>query len=212
MDGETTPPSRWTDLRGPARAAAYDARWTEAPPADGGHGEADLVDVLLGRSPEGVRAARVLDAGCGTGRVAIELARRGLDTVGVDRDPDLLAAARAKAPDLEWVEADLVALGTVVAPSSVDVVVLAGNVLLFTDEGSEDRVVEAVATALRPGGLVVAGFQLRPGGWGVADLDAAASGAGLTLRDRWATWDRQPWSAASRYQVSVHRRGLVPDV
>jgi len=68
------------------------------------HGEATFVEAL------GVR--RVLDAGCGTGRVAIELARRGLDVVGVDADPGMLSAARAKAPELEW------ALGRVKLPSA----------------------------------------------------------------------------------------------
>ena len=41
--------------------------------------------------------ASVLDAGCGTGRVAIELARRGIDVVGVDVDASMLAAARRAA-------------------------------------------------------------------------------------------------------------------
>jgi SAM-dependent methyltransferase len=207
MDGET----RWTDLRGAARAAAYDARWERLTAAgDGVHGEADLVDALLGRAPEGVRPARVLDAGCGTGRVAIELARRGHDTVGVDRDPDLLAAARAKAPSLAWVEADLAELGAAVPASSVELAVLAGNVLLFCDEGTEKAVVAEVAASLRPGGLLVAGFQLRAGGYDVEAHDEAAAGAGLTLRARWATWERDPWAPGDDYQVSVHRRGLLP--
>jgi 2-polyprenyl-3-methyl-5-hydroxy-6-metoxy-1,4-benzoquinol methylase len=51
------------------------------------HGEATFV--------EGLGVRRVLDAGCGTGRVAIELARRGLDVVGLDADPGMLSAARA---------------------------------------------------------------------------------------------------------------------
>ena len=52
-------------------------------------------------------ADSVLDAGCGTGRVAIELSRRGHDVVGVDVDEAMLEAARAKAPDLTWVQGDL---------------------------------------------------------------------------------------------------------
>jgi ubiquinone/menaquinone biosynthesis C-methylase UbiE len=56
----------------------------------------------------------VLDAGCGTGRVAIELARRGIEIVGVDIDPGMLGSARRKAPELTWIEADLatVTVGT----------------------------------------------------------------------------------------------------
>lgn len=53
------------------------------------HGEADLVMSLEPR--------RVLDAGCGTGRVAIELARRGVAVAGVDVDPGMLETARRRA-------------------------------------------------------------------------------------------------------------------
>lgn len=53
---------------------------------------------------------RVLDAGCGTGRVARELAQRGVAVVGVDVDAQMLATARAKAPELVWIEHDLASL------------------------------------------------------------------------------------------------------
>jgi SAM-dependent methyltransferase len=54
--------------------------------------------------------AHVLDAGCGTGRVAIRLAELGYDCVGVDLDPAMLAEARRAAPALAWVPADLASL------------------------------------------------------------------------------------------------------
>ena len=55
------------------------------------HGEADFVMRFAPQS--------VLDAGCGTGRVGIELARRGIEVVGVDVDASMLATARKTAPD-----------------------------------------------------------------------------------------------------------------
>ena len=58
------------------------------------HGEADFV---MRFAP-----ATVLDAGCGTGRVAVELARRGCTVVGVDADASMLATARARGSDVEW--------------------------------------------------------------------------------------------------------------
>ena len=58
------------------------------------HGE---VDFLLSYRPE-----TVLDAGCGTGRVAIELNRRGVYSVGVDLDLRMLEEARRKAPHILW--------------------------------------------------------------------------------------------------------------
>lgn len=195
--------ARWTDLTGGAKGSTYDARW-ERLAAEGRpvHGEADLVRSLVDRP------GTVLDAGCGTGRVAIELARRGATTVGVDRDPDLLATARAKAPDLRWAEADLVDVGRVVPAGSVAVAVLAGNVLIFVDPGTEAAVVAALARTLAPGGLLVAGFQVRPGGYGPDRLDADAAAAGLHLAHRWATWERARW-AGGDYQVSVHVRPVV---
>jgi threonine dehydrogenase-like Zn-dependent dehydrogenase len=63
------------------------------------HGEATFVHALA--------PTTVLDAGCGTGRVAVELARRGVRVVGVDGDDSMIATARRLAPDLEWVHHDL---------------------------------------------------------------------------------------------------------
>ncbi|QXC62582.1 class I SAM-dependent methyltransferase [Aquihabitans sp. G128] len=189
--------SRWTDDPGVPRGATYDAGF-ERLAASGAdvHGEATLVAAL---SP----GRRVLDAGCGTGRVAIELARRGFAVTGVDLDPAMLAAAREKAPDLDWHQSDLAAFRT---DERYDLAVLAGNVLIFVDPGTEAAVVAATAATLQPRGLLVAGFTVRGDGYGPADLDRDAAAAGLALVDRWSTWDRGPWHPGDRYQVSVHAR------
>jgi SAM-dependent methyltransferase len=167
------------------------------------HGEATFVEAL------GVRS--VLDAGCGTGRVAIELARRGLEPVGLDADPGMLSAARDKAPDLEWILADLSDFTLPDAdgsgPRRFDAAVLAGNVMIFVVPGTEGAVLERTAAHLHPGGLLVAGFQLVPGRLSLERYDALGSAAGLTLSDRYATWDRDPWTAGGDYAVSVHRLG-----
>ncbi|MCU1454459.1 MAG: Methyltransferase type 11 [Acidimicrobiales bacterium] len=200
--------SRWSDESEVPRGADYDARFARL--AEQGvdvHGEASLVDDLLREHlPAAATAVRsvasVLDAGCGTGRVAMELARRGHDVVGVDLDPAMLAPARANAPELDWREGDLAHLDL---GRTFDAVVLAGNVLIFVTPGTERAVMAAVAAHLVPGGLLVAGFQVRAGGYDPARLDADAAAAGLDLVDRWSTWDRQPWVAGD-YQVSLHRR------
>ena len=160
------------------------------------HGEADLVARLLAGRP-----AAVLDVGCGTGRVAIELARRGLDVVGVDRDPSMLAVARRLAPDLTWVEADATTLDL---DRRFPLVLMAGNVPLFTPPGTQHHLVASCAAHLAPGGLLVAGFQLGRG-YDLADYDAAAADAGLALEQRFATWDGQPFADGADYAVSVHR-------
>ena len=184
--------------RVPLSPERYDQRWEElaASGADV-HGEADLVAHLVG--PPAGRA--VLDAGCGTGRVAIELARRGYPTVGLDVDPTLLDRARAKAPTLRWYEGDLADLPPEVAPGPFAAAVLAGNVMIFVAPGTEAAVLEHVAARLAPGGLLVAGFQLT-GRLTWDDYAAAAAGAGLDPVARWSTWERAPFTGRD-YVVAV---------
>jgi SAM-dependent methyltransferase len=158
------------------------------------HGEAALV--------RSFRPGTVLDAGCGTGRVAIELARHGIDTVGVDVDPSMIAEARRLAPSLTWIHADVVDLRL---ERVFDVVVLAGNVPLFARAGTQGALVRSCAAHVAPGGRLVAGFQLGRG-YGLDDHDAACTAAGLHLAHRWATWDREPFTAGGGYAVSVHAR------
>jgi SAM-dependent methyltransferase len=147
----------------------------------------------------------VLDAGCGTGRVAIELARRGIDVVGADVDASMIAEARRRGPDLTWTVTDLrdLALGR-----TFDVVVMAGNVPLFTPEGTHADVVRGCARHVAPGGVLVCGFQLGRG-YDVATYDEHCAAAGLVLDARWSTWDRDPFPGDGTYAVSVHRRSVV---
>lgn len=192
--------SRWQDTDAP-RGDAYDARWRQlAAAGQSVHGEADLVESLL-RETGG---RRVLDAGCGTGRVAIELATRGFSLTGMDLDEAMLAAARAKAPDLRWILADL-SEASAHLDSEFDVVVLAGNVMIFVARGTEATVISQLASHLAPGGLFVAGFQLTTGRLTLEHYDTACAAAGLELVDRWATWDREPFDGGD-YAVSLHRR------
>ena len=75
--------------------------------------EAECDHVALALAARGVPpGARVLDAGCGTGRYAAPLARRGYRVTGVDRSADLLAVARARldGPAVAYARADLLAL------------------------------------------------------------------------------------------------------
>ena len=171
--------------------STYDCR---AAAGENVHGEADFVERFA--------PASVLDAGCGTGRVGRELARRGLDVVGVDLDSSMLATARRKAPLVDWRLADL---ATVDLAGSFDVAVMAGNVMIFLAPGSEQAVVANLARHLNPGGLLIAGFQIIPDRLTIERYDEIASLAGLALAERWSTWDRDTWDAGHDYAVSVHR-------
>jgi SAM-dependent methyltransferase len=194
--------TRWQRTGAP-RGDDYDARWRAlAASGENVHGEVDLVEMLLIES--GGRT--VLDAGCGTGRVAIELDRRGFSAAGVDADPAMLAAARAKAPELTWLHADLAELSPLgeALPDRFDLVLLAGNVMIFLEPETEGRVLTNMAARLVPGGLLVAGFGLQPDRLSLPRYDDLAAAAGLTPVARWATWDRQPFDDGD-YAVSVHR-------
>ena len=192
--------NRWQQTDAP-RGDDYDARWRSlAAAGENIHGEADLVEALLRES----NGTHVLDAGCGTGRVAIELASRGVDVVGLDADSGMLAAARAKAPALQWIEADLAEAGRHL-DGQFDLVVLAGNVMIFLEPGSEGRVLAELSTLLRPSGLLVSGFQLRADGLTRDDYDRLAELAGLKQVHRWATWAREPFKNGN-YAVSVHQK------
>lgn len=188
--------SRWLEETGGQRGPAYEQAFRDL--AAGGadvHGEAAFVQRLLG--PAG---GSVLDAGCGTGRVARELARRGADVVGVDSDCSMLAVAREQAPDLRWVEADLAGLDL---GEQFDVVVAAGNVVVFLATGTEAQVVRRLAAHARPGGLVVSGW--RTDLLARAGYDALAAAAGLEPVARTATWDGDPWRDDADWCVAVDR-------
>ena len=184
------------------RGRAYDRRFEDlAATGTDVHGEAALVASF---APE---PASVLDGGCGTGRVAIELNRRGHAVGGVDVDGAMLEAARAQAPDLVWVHGDLTDPGLDLG-QTFDVVVMAGNVLIFVPPGTEGRVIRNAARWLRPGGLLVTGYSLRRDGFGPRRHDTLAARSGLVLQDRWSTWDKHPSEPGDRYAVAVHRREI----
>lgn len=173
------------------------------------HGEANLVEHLL-RSPlnqsQSRQPYRVLDAGCGTGRTAIELAQRGIEIVGVDLDAVMLQQARAKAPQLDWRLGDL---SVIALDKSFDLIVMAGNVMIYLTPGTEAATVANMARYLKPGGLLVAAFELTPPLWSqltLAVYDQLTTTADLTLVARWSTWEQTPWQPGDRYAVSVHRK------
>jgi SAM-dependent methyltransferase len=192
-------PVDWAAWRRSIDLDAYERRWHRLAAAGvAPHGEVALVETFGPRT--------VLDAGCGTGRVAVELARRGVAVVGVDNDRDMLDAARVKAPELQWILADLAEL---VLPRRFDVVLLAGNVVPYIPADRRAAAVAACAGHVAPRGVLVAGFALRPGWPDLAAYDTWCAGAGLRLADRWATWDRAPYRGGD-YAVSVHAPTATP--
>lgn len=195
-------PTRWVTEHGAGHSQWYIERFRRmaAEGADLG-GEARLLDALL------PRAARVLDAGCGTGRVGGELAARGHRVVGVDADAKLIAAAEADHPGPRWIVADLAVLDLAEFGESepFDAAVLAGNVLPFVAPGTEAEVLRRTAGHLRPDGLLVTGFGTGRG-YALEDFDAHCAEAGLIREHRFATWDLRPWTSTADFAVTISRK------
>ncbi|MFJ2738245.1 class I SAM-dependent methyltransferase [Streptomyces sp. NPDC087440] len=199
---------RWARLTAGQAGEDYARRFAQL--AEAGHdvhGEAAFCAALL--KP----AARVLDAGCGTGRIAIRLAELGHHCTGVDIDSSMLAVARRNAPAQDWLLGDLARLDTLGLTPEFDLVLAAGNVIPLLAPGTEPTVVGHLASLLRPGGLLVTGMGLDAAHLPLpeppltlADFDHWCTEAGLTVRHRYATWDGAPYAPGGGYAVSVHSR------
>ena len=196
--------NRWLGSADVPRGNDYDARFTALEQTGQDvHGEAHFVTAL------GVSS--VLDAGCGTGRVAIELARRGLDVVGVDLDAAMLAVARRKAPHLPWYEGDLATLELAMPDTPLqrrlfDAIVLAGNVMIFLAPGSEATVVTNLARHLAPGGASGRRVSAPPRWPYPGALRHLHSAGRLSPGRALGDLGSPPWEPRSDYAVSVHRR------
>ncbi|AJP74048.1 magnesium protoporphyrin IX methyltransferase [Sphingomonas hengshuiensis] len=73
-------------------------------------GRTDMRDTLLSWLPADMTGLRLLDAGCGTGALAIEAAQRGAEVVAIDVAASLIAIARARAPaglNIDWRVGDM---------------------------------------------------------------------------------------------------------
>jgi SAM-dependent methyltransferase len=198
--------TRWVTKHGAGHAQWYIDRFRQmaAQGADLG-GEARMLDAML------TRGSRVLDAGCGPGRVGSDLAARGHVVVGVDADPELIEAALVDHPGPTWLVADLSELDLAArgVPDLFDAAVCAGNVMPYLAPGTEGTVLTRLAAHLREDGFLVVGFGLDRG-YSLADFDAHSAAAGLKLEHRFATWDLRPWQDDASFAVTVLRRPSTP--
>jgi SAM-dependent methyltransferase len=166
------------------------------------HGEATFVSELL------APPARILDAGCGTGRVAVRLAELGYDVVGVDVDPSMLDEARAAAPGLDWRLADL---ATFDLGERFDVVLVAGNTIPLLEPGTLLDACERLGHHLTPGGVIVCGYGLDAGHLpgdcpptALNDVDAAFGVLGLDAVMRYGTWDGHAFEPGDGYAITLY--------
>ena len=207
MDTPNAPaPTRWSALQsGPEAARTYRRRFLDLEASgEDVHGEARFITRLV------PPPSRVLDAGCGFGRVASKLTRLGHTAIGVDADEHLIALAREDTQTRFFV-ADLSTLD-LRTEQEFACVVMAGNVVPYLADGTLPRVLDRLSAHLSPGGYLVSGFGLGdslPEKAAVVDLrsyDRLAEAAGLSFIARYATWDEKPFVPGGSYAVSVHRQ------
>lgn len=183
----------------PGHSAWYIERF-RAMAAEGAdlHGEARMIDAMV------PRGARILDAGCGPGRVGGRLAELGHHVVGVDLDPALIAAADADHPGVTWLTGDLSELDLDAAGlgTDFDAIVCAGNVMTFADPATRRTILARMAAHLADGGRLVVGFGAGRG-YPFDEFFDDAAAAGLQVELRLATWDLRPLTPTSDFLVAV---------
>ncbi|MQY16987.1 class I SAM-dependent methyltransferase [Nocardia macrotermitis] len=198
--------SQWEEITAadPTHSARYAERFRNlAAEGQDIFGEARMIDAMLGRG------ARVLDAGCGAGRLGGYLHRAGHEVVGVDVDPVLIEAAELDFPGPRWLVGDLAQLDLPGhdVPADFDVVLCAGNVMGFVAVSTRRDVLAGFARHLASDGRVVVGFGSGRG-YSFDDFLADAEAAGLRPDVLLSTWDLRPFTPRSDFLVAVFSRAV----
>src|SRR3954470_23683246 len=198
-----TEPSAWTRLtqENPEHSTAYIQRWRDLA-AQGMDlwGEARTVDAML------ARRSRVLDAGCGQGRIGGQLASAGHEVVGVDVDPVLIAEAATAHPGARWLVGDLAELDLPARgiAEPFDIIVCAVNVMTFLAESTRAEVLRRMRRHVRDDGRAAIGFGAGRG-YDFDDFLADAAAADWSPDLLLATWDLRPFTPDADFLVAVLR-------
>jgi ubiquinone/menaquinone biosynthesis C-methylase UbiE len=155
--------------------------------------------------------SRVADLGCGSGAFTHLLKRAGYDCAGLDLSPKLIALARRKYPDIEFLEGDVECLPF--AAASLDGVLLSGIVHHLPDPS---RCAAEVFRVLRPGGAFVAfdPNRMNPFMWLYRDRSSPFySPVGVTENERpvlarevKAVFERAGFAVSSHYLAELAYR------
>lgn len=147
------------DIFGAAYADAYTTLYRDKDYA----AECDFLESTFRQS--GVAPREILDLGCGTGGHAIILAQRGYKVTGIDRSPDMLRIARARAQDAEvTIDFHQGDIRSFTSESRFDAVISMFAVMSYLTEN--DDLAAACSTAyrhLRVGGIFVFDAWHGPG-------------------------------------------------
>lgn len=163
-------------------------------------GEARLIDAMV------PRGSRILDAGCGPGRLGGYLAEAGHDVVGVDVDPALIEAAEQDYPGPRWLVGDLAELDLPARgiAEPFDIIVSAGNVVTFLAPSTRGQVLHRLRAHVAADGRVVIGFGAGRE-YAFDQFLADAAEAGFTPDLLLSTWDVRPFTEDSEFLVAILR-------
>jgi SAM-dependent methyltransferase len=163
-------------------------------------GEARFVDAMA------PRGARILDAGCGPGRLGGYLATVGHDVVGVDVDPALIEAAEQDYPGPRWLVGDLAELDLPARgiAEPFDVIVSAGNVMAFLAPSTRVQVLSRLRAHVADDGRAAIGFGAYRE-YEFADFLNDAADAGFAPDLLLSTWDMRPFTDDSEFLVALLR-------
>jgi SAM-dependent methyltransferase len=182
--------------------------YDQEPYVQGTQGQVDFIERIVGYD----RSRRFLDVGCGTGRHALELSRRGYPVVGIDLSPSMLERAREVARNeqltVEFVQGDARRMGFC-EEFDVAVILCEGAFsLMETDEMAE------VAQALRPGGILVitapnAAYMLRQER--AEAFDPVTLRETFTLEKTDSEGNRRLLDCTQRYYTCPELKGMLKD-
>ena len=200
-DATVTESSRWIEItrENPGHSNWYVERFRSmAAAGEDLAGEARLADAMVARH------ARILDAGCGPGRVGSALAQVGHDVVGVDVDPFLIDAAEQDHPGPRWLVGDLAELDLPARgiTDGFDLVVCAENVMPFLAPSTRATVLDRLRNHLRPGGRIIVGFGAGRD-YRFEEFLTDAGSAGLAADLLLESWDLRPLTDASEFLVAI---------
>jgi 2-polyprenyl-3-methyl-5-hydroxy-6-metoxy-1,4-benzoquinol methylase len=141
-----------TDFIHPTRGIDEDAYW------DSGRNQAALLGTVI---PAG---GKVMDFGCGDGRVAIPLRALGFDVTAVDGSAGMVDALAANDPEMTVFQSDGTDLGSHLGRRKMDAVYCLA-VLIHLDYASAEQTIRNLRGVVKKGGLLILD-------WPVADEPA----------------------------------------
>ncbi|MFP7365810.1 class I SAM-dependent methyltransferase [Corynebacterium callunae] len=187
----------WKEItaNNPAHSENYAQRWRDMQAAgEDIYGEARLVDAMA------QRGSKILDAGCGQGRLGGYLAKQGHEVYGIDIDPILIGYAQAENPEANWSVGDLSA--DPLPATDFDLIFSAGNVMGFLAEEGRIPALQHIHDGLAADGRAIIGFGAGRG-WAFGDFITQAEEVGLELENAYESWELHPFTPESTFLVAV---------